>query len=333
MSSDPVRRRSGPIDGPELRRSGSVLVEPQAPRALVLVASQGEWVARSLENVLESSGYSVLRVESGRRALELARRTKPDALLLDDSLPDISGVDVCRALRDDPLFNHATPIFLMATVQHASRVRSAAYEAGAWDYCTLPLDVETLLAKIGTYMRAAREIEDSRANALVDRLTGLYSPHGIDRLVEQLSARAVRKKEPIACIVLAPESLSESGFSPEQSTDVLAELTDVCRSSSRRSDVVGYLGDFRVAIVAPDTDGAGVQRLIDRLRIALDQVNARARGGRSTSLRVGYYAVPNLAEANLIPAELVQRAKAALDRAPRGSLAMAAVNFDDVLLS
>src|SRR5262245_10564630 len=55
----------------------------QAP--LVLIASGGEWVGRSLENVFESNGYTVLRIESGRRALELARRTNPDALLLDDS--------------------------------------------------------------------------------------------------------------------------------------------------------------------------------------------------------------------------------------------------------
>lgn len=309
-------------------------MDPQTPRALVLVASQGEWVGRSLENVLESNGYSVLRVESGRRALELSRRTKPDAILLDDSLPDISGVDVCRALRDDPLFNHATPIFLMAAVQHASRVRTAAYEAGAWDYCTLPLDVETLLAKIGTFMRGAREIDESRANALVDRLTGLYSSHGVDRLLEQLSARAVRKKEPIACVVLASEMLQDgSALTPDHATDVLAELTEVCRSSSRRSDVVGYLGDSRVAIVAPDTDVAGVLRLIDRLREGIERLNAKSRSGRSSaSLRVGYYAVPNLAEANLVPADLVQRAKTALEYAPRG-LATSAVNFDDVLVN
>lgn len=309
-------------------------MDPQTPRALVLVASQGEWVGRSLENVLEANGYSVLRVESGRRALELSRRTKPDAILLDDSLPDISGVDVCRALRDDPLFNHATPIFLMAAVQHASRVRTAAYEAGAWDYCTLPLDVETLLAKIGTFMRGAREIDDARANALIDRLTGLYSSHGVDRLLEQLSARAVRKKEPIACVVLAPELLQDGGaLTPDHATDVLAELTEICRSSSRKSDVVGYLGDSRVAIVAPDTDGDGVRRLIERLREGIDRLNTKTRAGRnSASLRVGYYAVPNLAEANLLPADLVQRAKTALEYAPRG-LATSAVNFDDVLVN
>src|SRR5579884_2467555 len=106
------------------------------PNPLVLVASDGEWIGRSLENVFESNGYSVVRVESGRRALELARRTDPEAILLDDSLVDISAVDVCRALRDDPLFSHATPIIITAAAQHASRVRAAAYAAGAWDYCT-----------------------------------------------------------------------------------------------------------------------------------------------------------------------------------------------------
>jgi diguanylate cyclase (GGDEF)-like protein len=309
------------------------MMDLQTSRALVLVASQGEWVGRSLENVLESNGYSVLRVESGRRALELARRTKPDALLLDDSLPDISGVDVCRALRDDPLFNHATPIVLMAAVQHASRVRTAAYEAGAWDYCTLPLDVETLLPKLATFMRGAREIEEARANTLVDRLTGLYSSHGVDRLLEQLSARAVRKKEPIACVVLAaelaPEGTGTGGV--DQAADALSELTEVCRSSSRRSDVVGYLGDSRIAIVAPDTDVSGVQRLIDRLREGIDRLGTKTRSGRtSAALRVGYYAVPNLADANLVPTDLVHRAKMALENA---GMANSAMNFDDMLVS
>src|SRR5450755_2223218 len=112
------------------------MIETQTTPRLVLIASQGEWLGRSMENVLELNGYTVLRVESGRRALELARRTNPDAILLDDSLADLDAVDVCRALRDDPLFNRATPIIITAAAQHASRVRSAAYAAGAWEYST-----------------------------------------------------------------------------------------------------------------------------------------------------------------------------------------------------
>lgn len=302
---------------------------------LVLIASGGEWVGRSLENVLESNGYTVLRVESGRRALELARRTNPDAMLLDDSLLDISATDVCRALRDDPLFNRATPVIITAAAQYASRVRAAAYGSGAWDYCTLPVDVETLLAKLGTFVRARQEIDLMRSKALFDRLTGLYTEFGLQHWAEQLGARALRKREPIACVVVAPDLPSPEGISltPEQSTDALAEITEVCRAQARRSDVLGYLGDSRVAILAPDTDAAGVQRLIDRLQHALGQGSSKAAGHRTSSLRAGYCAVSNLAAANLAPSELVRRAETALAYAPRGGYEAAAVNFDEVLPS
>ena len=247
------------------------MTESQSQAALVLIASGGEWVGRSLENVLESNGYTVLRVESGRRALEIARRTNPDAVLLDDSLPDIGAVDVCRALRDDPLFNHSTPIIITAAAQHASRIRAGAYAAGAWDYCTLPVDVETLLAKLGTFVRARHEIETVRSKALFDRLTGLYTEYGLQHWVEQLGARALRKREAIACVVVAPDMGDAYGppQSTEQSSEALAEVTDVCRAQARRSDILGYLGGSRVAILAPDTDLAGVQRLIDRLQQAM----------------------------------------------------------------
>jgi PleD family two-component response regulator len=312
------------------------MTESQSQAPLALVASGGEWVGRSLENVLESNGYAVVRVESGRRALELSRRTNPDALLLDDSLPDIAAVDVCRALRDDPLFNRATPIVITAAAQHASRVRAAAYAAGAWDYCTLPVDVETLLAKLGTFVRARHEIDALKSKSLFDRLTGLYTEYGLQHWAEQLGARALRKREPIACVVVAPEMSGNDGVSltPEQSSDALAEITDVCRAQARRSDILGYLGDSRVAILAPDTDVAGVQRLIDRIQHAIEHGGSRAKPGtRTQTLRAGYCAVSNLAAANLTPSEIVRRAETALAYAPRGGFDSAAINFDEVLPS
>src|SRR5262249_42101870 len=184
----------------------------------------------------------------------------------------------------------------------ASRVRAAAYAAGAWDYSTLPVDVETLLAKLGTFVRARHEIDTIRSKALFDRLTGLYTEYGLRHWVEQLGARALRKSEAIACIVVAPDiAVAEgSALTAEQSSDALAEITDVCRAHARRSDILGYLGDSRVAILAPDTDVAGVQRFIDRLQHALGDAPSKTRSGqRASSLRAGYCAVSNMAAANL----------------------------------
>jgi PleD family two-component response regulator len=255
---------------------------------------------------------------------------------LDDSLPDIGAVDVCRALRDDPLFNHATPVIIMAPAQYASRIRAAAYAAGAWDYCTLPVDVETLLARLATFIRARQEVDTIRSKALFDGLTGLYTEYGLEQWAEQLGARALRKREPLACVVVAPDLpvVEGTALTPEQTSEALSIITDVCRAQARRSDILGYLGQSRVAILAPDTDVAGVQRLIDRLQqsLHLGATKGQTRQ-RPASLRAGYCAVSNLAASNLSPSELVRRAGTALAYAPRGGFDSAAVNFDEMLTS
>ena len=108
------------------------MVDSQTRGLPVLIASDSEWEGRSIESVLELNGYSVIRIERGRRALELARRTPLGALFLDAGLADMGGIEVCRALRDDPLFDHSTPIVVTSAGPAAHRASTAAYAAGAW---------------------------------------------------------------------------------------------------------------------------------------------------------------------------------------------------------
>src|SRR4051812_8891313 len=240
---------------------------------LVLIASHGEWVGRSVESVLELNGFTVLRVAGGRRALDLARRVNPDAVLLDDSLTEMGGVEVCRALRDAPLFDHSIPVFVTSPAPASNRVRLAAYEAGAWDFCSQPLDVETLLLKMTTYVRARRRLEDVQATSLIDPLTGLYSVYGLQQWAEQLGARAARNHEPFACVALTSNTVLDGPSGKPASAD-LTYMADVCRSMSRKSDVVGYVGESRFAIIAPDTNEVGARQFVDRLQRAVTRTSS-----------------------------------------------------------
>ena len=85
--------------------------EAAAP-PLVLIANDQEWAARSLESILGPNGYSVIRAHTGRQALERARQAEPDLVILDAQMPDMHGIDICRALRDDPRFGATTPIII-----------------------------------------------------------------------------------------------------------------------------------------------------------------------------------------------------------------------------
>ena len=286
--------------------------ENQKRNPLVLIASDGEWFARSLESVLELNGYLVHRSPGGAQAIEAVHDVHPDAILLDDAHSDLSVLGLCRALRDDPLFDHSTPIIITSSAPSAHRVRTDAFAAGAWDYCGQPLDIEALLLKLSTFIRARREL--AMAQSLTDPITGLYSPLGLEQWAKKLGAMALRKHESLACVAVMSTAGMEGVPAGEASEgdEALNRLADVCHAQSRRSDVVGYLGQSRFAILAPDTDAPGAQKLIARLREALATEGVKQPG---SFLRAGYCAITNFAAAAISPADLMRRAEAALQYA------------------
>jgi len=303
------------------------MLESQKRSPLVLIASDGEWFARSLESVLELNGYLVHRSAGGSRAVEAAHSIRPDAILLDDAHSDMSTLGICRALRDDPLFDHSTPIVITSSAPSAHRVRTEAFAAGAWEYCGQPLDIEALLLKLSTFIRARREL--AMAQSLTDPITGLYSPLGLEQWAKKLGAMAPRKHESIACVAVMSTANAAEGvlaLESEENEEALNRMADVCHAQSRRSDVVGYLGQSRFAIIAPDTDAPGAQKLIARLREALSAVS----GEEGSLLRAGYCAMTNVAAAAINPAELMRRAEAALHYAEVSGSADRTFSFDEL---
>src|SRR5207248_1153966 len=102
------------------------------PRGLTaLIGCSDEWLCRSLQSVFEEKSYVTTRSTSGKKALQLARRGDFDVLMLDQRMEDLGGADVCIALRDDPLFDHATPIVIISSAHATLQSRTEAYAAGA----------------------------------------------------------------------------------------------------------------------------------------------------------------------------------------------------------
>jgi PleD family two-component response regulator len=306
------------------------MVELRNRQPLVLIASHGEWVGRSVESVLELNGYAVLRVDGGRRALDLARHVSPDVLILDSALSEIDGIEVCRALTDDPLFDHSTPVFITSPAPASNRVRIEAFEAGAWDFCSQPLDIESVLLKMATFLRARRRLVDTQATSLIDPLTGLYSAQGLRHWATQLGARASRNHEPLACVVVTSSSATDSTTAGKPVSAALSYMADLCRAKSRKSDVVGYVGESRFAILAPDTDETGARQFVGRLQRALERTPPGAETESQAALHAGFYAVADFGASGVDAADVVGRAEAALQYALSGVGGADTLSFDDL---
>lgn len=280
----------------------------EASPPLALLASDQEWSTRSLESVLGPHGFASVRAYTGRQALELIRRTQPDVVIIDSGMPDISGIDLCQKLRNDPEFPSSTPV-VMTTAGPASRSqRLDAYRAGVWEYLSLPVDAEALILKLSAFVRAKREIDRSREESLLDDSTGLYNVRGLARRAREMGAEASRRHSALACVAV---SASSSGENDEMDPRVAEELGDLCRRTSRASDAVGRLGRSDFAILAPSTDDAGAIRLAERLRLA-----AEAMFGSNSSgiyeLRAGYCAYEDFSRSPVDAVELLLRAATAL---------------------
>lgn len=310
--------------------------------ATVLVATEGEWVGRALESVLSTEGYAVRRTQNGREALRLTRRTKPDALILDQHIADMGGVELCRELHDDPMFDPATPIILVAGSPLSHLERDAAYAAGVWVVLTQPVDTELLVLQLDTFIRARRASAEARATVsadpVTDPATGLLSPDGLEHWAEKLAAIAVRKQEPLACVVLMAVANPGGGVVTETAefSEIATTFIEMSRAHMRQSDVIGRTTDGRLALLAPDTNEAGVLGFVQRLRNAIEETSqalSRAGGRTTTEFRAGYYALEDFASAYVDPSELIRRATRAVDHARRSTGGERTFNFNQLPLN
>lgn len=120
----------------------------------VLVVDDEPAILRTLSLSLRARGYEVHTAETGQAALHTARDEKPDLMLLDLGLPDLSGVEVLRRLREDS----AIPV-IVVSARHTSEDKVAALDAGADDYVTKPVGIEELLARIRAAVRRSPPTE------------------------------------------------------------------------------------------------------------------------------------------------------------------------------
>ncbi|MBI3162148.1 MAG: response regulator transcription factor, partial [Chloroflexi bacterium] len=108
-------------------------------------------VARLARDYLEKNGFRVLTAADGQSALTVARREKPDLIVLDLMLPHIDGREVCRILRRES----DVPI-LMLTALSEEIDQVTGLEIGADDYITKPFSVRTLVARVRALLRRTR---------------------------------------------------------------------------------------------------------------------------------------------------------------------------------
>lgn len=121
--------------------------------ANVLVVDDEPNIVLSLEFLMEQAGFQVTTAEDGEQALESVKNAQPDLILLDISLPGISGFDVLEQLRGQP--DTASLPIIMLTAHGREVEREKGMALGADDYITKPFSTQTLVEKVKALLNGA----------------------------------------------------------------------------------------------------------------------------------------------------------------------------------
>ncbi len=202
----------------------------------ILVVDDEISLQETLAYNLKRQGYEVETVGDGPSALEAARKSKPDLLILDIMLPGMDGIEVCRILRKEL----STPV-LMLTARDDEIDRIVGLEVGADDYLTKPFSMRELLARVKALLRRVRLMrEELSSGSQVGEETKQLITH--DNLVIDTIRREIRLNN--AALAMKPKEYDLMLFLSQHRGQVLSRETILER-------VWGwdYIGDSRTVDV------------------------------------------------------------------------------------
>jgi PleD family two-component response regulator len=199
---------------------------------------------------LRRAGYACILISDSEKAFPVIKNKKPDMVILDVMMPKVSGYELCRRIRRDPLI-FTTPVLMLSALGGEPEVEHAI-EQGADDYIVKPLDVGVLFSKIkALFEKQAKIIQENP----------LTQMHGGEYIKKIISNKLFREEQIAVCyFTLTNFAPYVKAYGPEKRDEAIKLVADILREVTNDSGVyecgLGHLGgpDFMALLSIKDSD-------------------------------------------------------------------------------
>jgi len=280
-----------------------ILIVDDSPQAIAIAKAH-----------LAKDGLSIVGADSGQAGLNAAAREKPDLILLDVDMPDLSGFDVCRTLKADPELCMIPVIFLTAMDSTEQKVKGL--DLGAVDYVMKPFDAFELQARVRAALRTKRFQDLLIECANIDPLTELPNRGALMERLQREWARVQRHGGPLSFIMADLDRFKQVNDTHGHSIGdrLLQEVAKAIVSQCRQVDLPARYGGEEFGIVVPGEAATGAARLAERCRRSIEDIHLRIRNKVvQTTASFGVADAQNVRS----PDALVKRADKALYKAKK----------------
>ncbi len=269
-----------PISWDTLIRKLHQLLEPEASEtSRILLVEDDESQAAFVRTTLEQAGYQIKWCASPRNFKEMFAELRPDLLILDIVLPEVSGHDLARFVRQEE--QHATLPILFLTAESHQQARIATVEAGGDDHLIKPVHPALLVASVAARLERGRFLKMLMNR---DGLTRLLTHSSFMEHARTLVARRRQGSEsdaPATMVLLDLDNFKRINdtFGHQAGDRVLVSLSSLLRRHLRRSDPVGRYGGEEFGILLDNVNEDDAVRLMLRLQREFGEIEHHAADG------------------------------------------------------
>lgn len=254
-----------------LQRSYSLSVK-------VLVVDDDPLILTALHALLEPWGIRMTGLDDPLRFWEVLQQTTPDLLILDVEMPQVSGIELCQAVRTDPNWQGLPILFL--TAHRDIETIQQVFTVGADDYIAKPIVGAELLTRIANRLERNRLLQTLSTQ---DPITRLANQPQSSRNLEQLIDQAALTGSPASLVLLNVAELRQINiqYSHTAGNQVLQRWGSLLQSAFRGTEVLGYWGNGEFIVGMPGlTKSEASDRLSDVITTLRQQVFTAPNGNR-----------------------------------------------------
>jgi len=263
-----------------------------------------------------ADGYDIQCAFSGIEALELAA-DEPDLILLDVMMPGMDGFEVCARLKADAATADIPVIFV--TARSSPEDETAAFEAGAMDFITKPVNRATVRARIKTHLTLKHQNDQLRSQALLDGLTGLANRRYFDERLQAEWRHVQRHQRCLAILMIDIDYFKPYNdcYGHLVGDTCLRQVAGVLKAGMHRAhDLAARYGGEEFICLLPECDLDGAITKAEALRAAVEGLALpHAASPLAPILTLSIGAAATLPVAHLNPERLVATADAMLYQA------------------
>ncbi len=254
-----------------------LLEAPEAPDYRILYVEDDPYQAEFVRAILSSAGYSIEICANVKNFDAMLVSHQPDLVLLDIMLPDITGYELARYLRQSEAYATLPILFLTTEAKIDAKIRAA--KAGGDDYLVKPVAPSLLLSTVAAKLERARFLKSLLHR---DGLTKLLTHTAFMNLAQMVIARKQRQPEKSVGLIMIDidrfKSINDTYGHPVGDR-VIVSLANLLRRRVRRADLVGRYGGEEFVVVVEDLAEAEVQLLAERLLADFSQIQHKTANG------------------------------------------------------